>query len=162
MTSGGNIAVIGLGNPIITDDAVGLKIAENIEAMGLPGVDCYKEYVGGLEILPLLRGHQFAVIVDAVMTDDYGPGSVMIFDISDFDNTVHDNPAHGINLATAVKIGRRDMPEEMPEEIKFVAVEVSDMVTVSEIMTPAVKAAVKPAENAVLHVVDSFRSGKTL
>ena len=149
--------VIGLGSPIMSDDAVGLKVSEAVEALGLPDVDTLQEAVGGLEILPMLSGYRFAIIVDAILTGDYEPGTVLIFDPESFDCTIAEVPAHDINLATAIKMGRQIDNSVMPEIIKFVAVEVEDLQTMSEEMTARVQAAVGPAKNAVLHLLSEFR-----
>jgi len=149
--------VIGLGSPIMCDDAVGLKVSEAVKALGLPDVDTLQEAIGGLEILPMISGYRFAVIVDAILTGGYEPGTVLIFDPESFDCTVANVPAHDMNLATAIKIGRQIDDSVMPEIIKFVAIEVEDLQTMSEEMTPRVKAAVGPAKNAVLHLISEFR-----
>ena len=149
--------VIGLGSPIMCDDAIGLKVSEAIKTLGLPDVDTLQEAVGGLEILPMVSGYRFAIIVDAILTGDYKPGTVLIFDPESFDCTIADVPAHDMNLATAIKIGREMDNSIMPEVIKFIAVEVEDLQTMSEEMTPLVAAAVGPAKNAVLHLISEFR-----
>jgi hydrogenase maturation protease len=150
--------VIGLGSPIMSDDAVGLKISEAVEELKLPDVDTLQEAVGGLDIIPMVRGYRYAVIVDAIQTFEYEPGTVLIFNPEDFDSTVADVPAHDVNLATAIKMGRTLEPEMMPLAIRFVAVEVKDLQTVSESMTQNVLASVGPAKNAVLHILEEFRS----
>lgn len=142
----------------MSDDAVGLKASEAVEREGLPGVDALQEAVGGLEIIPMVRGYSYAVIVDAIKTGEYAPGTVLIFDPEDFDGTVADVPAHDVNLATALKLGRQLEPDMMPLAVKFVAVEVEDLQTVGEIMTPAVAAAVADAKDAVIHVIKEFGS----
>ncbi|MDR1954525.1 MAG: hydrogenase maturation protease [Candidatus Methanoplasma sp.] len=151
------VVVIGLGSPIMCDDAVGLKVSEAIEALGLPDVDTLQEAVGGLDIIPMVSGYRFAIIVDAIQTKDHEPGTVLIFDPESFDRTIADVPAHDVNLATAIRIGRQMDNGMMPEIIKFVAIEVEDLQTVSETMTPKVAAAVGPATNAVLHLLAEFR-----
>ena len=142
----------------MTDDAVGLKVSEAIEELKMPGVDTLQEAVGGLDIIPMLSGYRFAVIVDAIKTRTYEPGTVLIFDPESFDSTIADVPAHDVNLATAIKIGRELDNSVMPDIIKFIAIEVDDLQTVSEEMTPLVAAAVDPAKNAVLHLISEFRS----
>jgi len=149
--------VIGLGSPIMCDDAVGLKVSETIESMGMPDVDTLQEAIGGLEIIPMISGYRFAVIVDAILTGEYEPGTVLIFEPESFDCTIADVTGHDINLATAIKIGRQMDDSVMPEAIRFVAVEVEDLQTVTEEMTPKVAAAVGPASNAVLHLISLFR-----
>jgi len=149
--------VIGLGSPIMCDDAVGLKVSEAVEAMGLPDVDTLQEAIGGLEILPMISGYRLAIIVDAIQTGTHEPGTVLIFDPESFDCTVANVPAHDMNLATAIKIGRQLDDSVMPEIIKFVAIEAEDLQTMSEVMTSKVAAAVGPAKNAVLHLLAEFR-----
>jgi hydrogenase maturation protease len=153
--------VIGLGSPIMCDDAVGLRVAEEIEKLKLEDVDTLQEAVGGLEILPMIRGYRNAIIIDAIQTYQQPPGTVMIFDPADFEETVGDTFAHDINMATALKIGRRMDAETMPENIRFVAIEVSDIQTMSETMTPEIEATVPSAKNAVMYLMDLFRNPKT-
>ncbi|MDR0309776.1 MAG: hydrogenase maturation protease [Candidatus Methanoplasma sp.] len=149
--------VIGLGSPIMCDDAVGLKVSEAIEALGLPDVDTLQEAVGGLDIIPMVSGYRFAIIVDAILTREYEPGTVLIFEPESFDCTIADVPAHDVNLATAIRMGSEMDNSVMPEILRFVAIEVEDLQTMSEEMTPKVAAAVGPAKNAVLHLLAEFR-----
>ncbi|MCQ2084721.1 MAG: hydrogenase maturation protease [archaeon] len=160
MALNGRLAVIGIGSPIMTDDSIGLRISENIQKMGMGDVDCFQEAVGGLELLPLLRGYSYAVIVDAIQTWNYAPGTILIFDVADFESTVHDVPSHDINVATAIKIGREMDPTTMPLQIKFVAMEIEDMATMSESLTPVVAEKQESAEKAVLFVLDEFRKDR--
>ncbi|MCQ2070511.1 MAG: hydrogenase maturation protease [archaeon] len=160
MALNGRIAVIGIGSPIMTDDSIGLRISENIQKMNLPDVDCCQEAVGGLDLLPLMRGYSYAVIVDAIQTWNYDPGTILIFDVADFESTVADMPAHDVNVATAIKIGRGMDPDSMPLQVKFVAMEIKDMQTMSEELTPEVAEREESATNAVLHVIDCFRKDR--
>jgi hydrogenase maturation protease len=151
------ILVIGLGSPIMTDDAVGLKVVDTIESMGLRNIETRQEAIGGLDIIPLLLGYRNVIIVDAIKTCAYAPGTVIIFDPEDFEPTVGNASAHGVNLATAMHIGRQLEPESMPESVKFVAIEVSDIITVSETMTDAVNSALPDAVAAVLKIIDDIQ-----
>ncbi|NLL94893.1 MAG: hydrogenase maturation protease [Thermoplasmatales archaeon] len=150
--------VVGLGSPIVSDDAVGLVVAEKVREMGMPDVDVTLEAVGGLDIIPVLWGYRDVVIVDAIQTRQYEPGTVMIFDPEDFEPTIVSASAHDVNLATAMKIGRDMEPDMMPEQVVFVAIEAEDLLTVQEKLSPSVEAAVPKALDAVLHHLDEFRS----
>ncbi len=149
--------VVGLGSPIMCDDAVGLRVSQLIESMHLDDIDCCQEAVGGLDILPVIHGYRYAVIVDAIQTGQYAPGTVMLFTERDFDEAVAHASSHDVNLPTALKIGRQMDPALMPEEVRFVAIEVQDIKTVTETMTPELEAAVRPAGDAVLHVISELR-----
>ncbi len=149
--------VIGLGSPIMCDDAVGLHIAKRIEDMGMPDVVTRQEAIGGLEILPIVRGYRYVIIADCIRTGGVEPGTVMIFDPKDFETSIVSASAHDFNLATALAIGNSIDPDTMPEIVKYVAVEAQDIQTLSETMTPAIEAAVPSAVNAVLHLISEFR-----
>ena len=157
MALNGRIAVIGLGSPIMCDDAVGLRVSETIDALDMDEVDCFQEAIGGLDILPVIHGYSHAIVVDAIQTGEYRPGTVLLFRESDFDEVITDAATHDVNLPTAIKIGRKMDPEIMPETISFVAVEVQDIKTVTETMTPEVEAAVDSAKRAVLHLISEMR-----
>ena len=152
-----DVVVVGLGSPIMCDDAVGLRVSEAIEAMSLDGVDCCQEAVGGLDILPVIHGYRYAVIVDAIQTGEYGPGTVLLYNERDFDEAVTHAATHDVNLPTAMKIGRQMDPAIMPDEVRFVAIEVQDIRTMTETMTPEVEAAVDSAKRAVLHLISEMR-----
>ena len=139
------------------DDAVGLRVSEAVEAMGLEGVDCCQEAVGGLDILPVIHGYRYAVIVDAIQTGEHGPGTVMLYSERDFDDAVTHAATHDVNLPTAMRIGRQMDPSLMPDEVRFVAIEVQDIRTMTEAMTPEVEASVDSAVRAVLHLIGEMR-----
>jgi hydrogenase maturation protease len=150
---GARIAVVGLGSPIMCDDAVGLRVSEEISRKGLEGVECFQEAIGGLDILPVIEGYDYAVIVDAIQTMEYEPGTILLYTEKDFEEEVAEAATHDVNLPTALKIGRRMEGHVMPKEVRFVAIEVADIKTMSETMTPPVEEAVPSAVEAVLHTI---------
>lgn len=151
------ILIVGLGSPIMSDDAIGLIVAQAIEDMHLENVETRQEAIGGLDIIPVLWGYRHAIIVDSIKTEQYEPGTVMIFDPEDFEPTVTNASAHDFNLATAMKIGREMEPEQMPVSVRFVAMEVEDLQTMQEKLTPKVEAAKQSMIDAVKYLIDEFR-----
>ena len=151
------ILVVGLGSPIMSDDAIGLMVAQRIEDMHLERVETRQEAVGGLDIIPVLWGYRHAIIVEAIKTEQYEPGTIMIFDPEDFEPTITNASAHDINLATAMAIGRDMEPEQMPVSVRFVAIEVEDLQTMREGLTEKVEAALDQAVNAVKYLIDEFQ-----
>ena len=152
------VLIIGLGSPIMTDDAIGLEVVQEIEDMHLEGVETRQEAVGGLDIIPLMWGYRNVIIVDAIQTEMYEPGTIMFFDPEDFDETIGDASAHDINLATAMRIGREMEPEMMPDKVCFIAIEAEDIGTVNEGMTPRLVKAKPSAVRAVLHQLEQVRA----
>ena len=68
------ILVVGLGNPILTDDGIGWQVAqlvrqrlnEHLEAC--PPTDIREACVGGLSLAELMVGYQRAIVVDVLGT----------------------------------------------------------------------------------------------
>lgn len=133
--------VLGVGNPILSDDGVGIHVARALKARGLPGVEVEELPASGLELLDMVLGFDKVVIVDAIQTSGGVPGQVHILEEADFEKAVHGSSPHGVNIATALAMGRKLVPERMPKEVVYIAIEAEDLVNVSESLTPKVAAA---------------------
>ena len=140
-------AVLGLGNPVLSDDAVGLRVVERLrailEAEPVPGVDVLASTRAGFELIDMLQGYDRAVIVDAIEMPDPRPGRIRSLDLGNFAGSARLNSAHEIDVATAFELARK-MGIPMPAEIEILAVEAKDVRTLSETLGPEVEAAVEP------------------
>lgn len=137
----------------MSDDAIGLHVVNAIEELDLPGVCTQQEAIGGLDIIPIVMDNRNVIIVDAIQTFQSPPGTITVMDPEDFQHTIGPASAHEMNLPTAMHLGRQLEPLRMPEKIRFVAIEVQDLLTISEEMTPALNAAIKPAVETVLKLI---------
>ncbi len=108
--------VVGVGNPYMGDDAVGLKAAEI--AGQIYGVDVALLHTTSLRLVDAIEGYDLAIIVDSMIGDK--PGRVHVFGMEDLELQ---NMAltHSMSLADALRIGAEFA--EMPE-VTVVAVEV--------------------------------------
>ena len=152
-----DVLVVGLGNPILSDDGVGWRVAEAVQAhlqdAPLPEqrVDVVRASLGGLALAELLVGCRCAVIIDAIMTQDGVPGQVYALRLADLPGTLNTASAHDTNLRTALAALRRFGAALPPDEaIHVVAVEAADVWTFAERCTPEVAAAVPRAAETVL------------
>ncbi len=132
------VLVLGVGNPILSDDGVGIHVARELKKRAPPEVDVEELAASGLELLDVVRGYDKVIIVDAIQTASGRPGEVHILEEKDFEKSVHGSSPHGINIATALALGRRLMPEDMPKEVEFFAIEAEDLVNVKEELTHSV------------------------
>jgi hydrogenase maturation protease len=147
--------VIGLGNPILSDDGVGWRVVQHLQAEletqpNSPPVHIVEACVGGLSLAELLVGFRRAVIVDAIMTGNVAPGTVLTLGLSDLPGTLNSASAHDTNLTTALRALRRfgaDLPPD--EAIGIVAIEAQDVWTFSETCTPPVEQSIPVAVAAV-------------
>jgi hydrogenase maturation protease len=137
--------ILGMGNPILSDDAIGIVLTKALHArLGpLAGVDVIDECcVGGLNLLDLLGGYDRLIALDSIKTIDGVPGTWYAFDATALRETMNLRNVHDANFATALALGRK-MGDHLPcdEECHIVAVEIDDNMTFSEELTPALRAA---------------------
>jgi len=135
----GRTLLLGIGNPIRTDDAIGVMVAREVSKLHLPGIDVMEIAASGIEVMEMMLDYEKVVIVDAIKLPGRKPGEMMRLEEKDFANTVHGASPHGVNLPTAIALGRRTAPSRMPKEIVFYAMQVEDIDTFSESLTPRVK-----------------------
>ncbi len=138
------VLVLGLGNPLLGDDAIGWRIAEAC-AVSLPRpdieVDCFAQ--GGLSLMERLIGYEKVILVDAIATGDRSPGSVRCFRLADLADPArgHLNSAHDVTVLTALQFGRT-IQIPLPAEVLVVTVETASLYEFTEDLSPAVAAAV--------------------
>lgn len=147
--------VLGLGNPILTDDGVGITVVRETAARcGREDVTFAEASVGGLRLLEIISGYARVVIVDAIQTPGGRPGTVRRLGASDPLGSLHAGSSHDLSLAGALALGRA-LKVPLPEDtaIAIVAVEVQDVLTFSEACTPQVQEAIPQAVEMVLEEV---------
>ena len=64
--------IVGLGNPILTDDGVGVKVAYAVEEALSPNIPenltVTEASVGGLRLMELMVGYDRVILIDAIMS----------------------------------------------------------------------------------------------
>jgi hydrogenase maturation protease len=137
--------LLGMGNPILTDDAVGIRVARGVgERLGpMPGLTVIEECcTGGLELLDVIAGFDRLIVLDSIRTEGGRPGDWYAFDGTALRETMHLDNVHDANFATAMELGR-NMGVHVPRDadIHVLAVEISDNLTFSERLSPALQVA---------------------
>ncbi len=69
--------VLGLGNPILSDDSVGLRVVQELQKILLPRKDLVidEDHWGGLRLMERLAGFDRAIIIDAIQSGA-APGTI--------------------------------------------------------------------------------------
>jgi hydrogenase maturation protease len=145
------VLVLCLGNALRRDDAVALHVADRLDGTALPGVAVRRSAASGLYLLDEMEGFDRVVVVDAVRTGARPPGAVLSFPLEELHAPEGPSP-HSIGLPSALARARA-AGAPVPSRIHVVAVEVLDMETVGEGLSPEVAAAVAPAADAVREAV---------
>jgi len=147
--------VLGMGNPILSDDGLGLTVARRLRDLPMPGdVEVAESEVGGLRLLELVRGFTKVVIIDALKSGGEA-GAIRRVDGNEFRGGHRYGSAHSIHLGTALELGHQ-LGYDMPGEVVVYAVEAADVETFGETLSPAVAAA---ADRVVTLVAEELRTG---
>jgi hydrogenase maturation protease len=147
--------ILGLGNPLVTDDSVGLRVAAELKTRlaGCGDVEVAEDYWGGLRLMERMAGYDRAVVIDAIQTGAPA-GTIHRLAVGDIP-TQRSASSHDVNLPTALALGRQagiKLPED--SDILLVGVEASDILTFGEACTPAVAAAIPRAVEEVLKALN--------
>ena len=142
--------VLGLGNPILSDDSIGIRVAQAIrQRYDEQEVTVLEASLAGLDLLDLIVGYDKLILIDAIQTVDGYVGKVYRLETSDFDATLHTSSPHGISFTTALELGKR-LGMALPYEIVIFAIEAKDVVTFGEECTPEVERAIPVAVDMVI------------
>ncbi len=152
----GKSLVLGIGSPVVTDDAVGFRIVDRLRTMALEDVDLEEASTSGLDLIEMMLDYDLVIVVDAIVTTQHSPGTVMVLGEESFHATIHGTNPHEVNVGTALELGRKLEPDRMPKEIFFVAVEVNDVWTVGDTMTMEVEEALPEAVQTVLDIINGL------
>jgi len=143
--------IVGLGNPILRDDAVGLAVARCVHArLADPQVHLLEAAVGGIQLIEMLDGYDKAVIVDAITTEGGRVGDHYLLDLEGSTRSSRrTGMTHEIGLLEGLELGR-DVGMHMPDYLRVYAVEVADPFTFGTEMTDEVKAAVPIVADSII------------
>jgi hydrogenase maturation protease len=139
------VLLLGLGNDILSDDAIGLEVARALrgEFAHDPRIEVRETSEMGLALLDFLTARRAALLVDAIQTGTVPPGTLLEPDPADWEARGGCNP-HLLGVAATLALGRRcGLP--MPERVKILAIEAADPFTLGTALTPALRAALPAA-----------------
>lgn len=157
----GRTAVLGVGNPVLSDDRVGLAVIDELrnllEERPAAGVDLLTTTRGGLDIIDLLTGYSRAIIVDCLNVSDPEPGRTRRLRLDDIEARAMRCSAHEVGIAEAFRVAER-LGIDMPSNVELYGVEGGDLTTLSESMTPLVTSAVSLVAHEIHRSLTAFRA----
>jgi hydrogenase maturation protease len=152
--------VVGLGNPILGDDGIGLAVARRTrELLDEAEAAITEASLGGLELLDVLAGFERAFLVDAITTEDGTPGDVYRLLPEALPMTDRLTAVHEVDLATALAMGRR-LGVDLPREVVIFAVEAADVSTFGDSLSPALATVVDRVAEDVVREVRAVPPGR--
>ena len=122
--------ILGVGNPILSDDAVGIRIAEKLKEEN-PGLEVATTSEAGINLLDLVAGYDRLIIIDSIMTEKGKVGEVYQLNLEDLKPSAECRSSHGIGITTAFEFGQK-LGYIMPRYVSIYAVEIKDNATFRE------------------------------
>ena len=146
--------IVGIGNRVLSDDSVGIKVAHTL-AYALRArsdvVTC-ELWGGGLRLMETLKGHERAIIIDAIVTESGKPGSVYTLKPSDLQQSRNTYSTHDGGFQDALELGAM-LGLKLPPQITIWAIEADDVETYSENLTRDVERAVPIVVEGVMRQI---------
>lgn len=149
------ILVLGIGNPLRSDDGAGLHVIEALRKEHLRGDIDLQEALTGLDILEAIKGYDRIILIDAIQCGG-APGTVYQLSPQDFRDrqTAHSFSAHlNMDFSEMLELGKRVFPGMIAEDIRIIAIEAEDITTISDTCTPAVEKAIPLAVDLIKGLV---------
>jgi len=147
--------VLGLGNPILSDDGAGIRVAHEVaKQVNDPQITVAETSEAGLSLLDSIVGYDKVIIIDAVQTKNGKAGQTYRVGPEDFSYAKHFSSPHQINLVTALELGKM-LGLAMPQEITIFTVEAKDVTSFSEKCTPEVEQAIPKVVKMVLQELNA-------
>lgn len=121
--------LIGLGNTIVSDDRIGIYLAERLEKEK-KDFEIIKTSFSGFNLVDLMLGYEKVIVVDSIKTGLNNIGNIEHYSLEDFED-IETFSIHTTDLISAIRT-MRDFKLDVPEDISFIAVEVKDITTFKE------------------------------
>lgn len=152
--------ILGLGNPLLGDDGVGWRVAEQISNLisasrlasdPRKSIEVDFHAGGGMSLMERLVGYDRTILIDAMNLGKSDPGTVTSFPLEELVDPFagHLASTHETSLRTALEAGRT-MGVLLPSQIFVVAIESPYVYDVSETLSPPVSDALPRAVELVL------------
>ena len=150
------VLLLGLGNDILTDDAIGLHVVRQLQPQlaDHPNIEVRETTEMGLALLDFMTGYSAAVIVDSIQTGRAARGTVHEFDGPALQQLTGRTP-HFLGVGETLALGRQ-LGLAMPEQVKIFAIEVGDPFTLSTDITPELESALPAIVDRIAAAVRSL------
>jgi hydrogenase maturation protease len=138
------ILILGMGNSILSDDAVGLIVAHKVFSeletrnSELGTVTLRLSESGGLNLLDIITGFDTLIVIDSIKTGKFAPGEVVEIDAKSRLGSHRLLSSHDVSLFEAVDMGRK-LGSKVPEKIKIFGIEIVNNTDFNEKLTPAIE-----------------------
>ena len=151
--------VLGLGNELAADDAVGVLVARAVREHVAGAADVVESAASGMALIEIFAGYDRAIVIDSIRTGRNPPGTITELGLDDIGHVVAPSLHHaGLPemAAVAQRLGLR-----FPTDTRVLAVEVLDPYTLGGAVSAPVAAALDELVRRVRGVLARWASDRT-
>lgn len=147
--------ILGIGNELAGDDILGIEAVREASKIGPEGITYKQISTGGLQVLETMLGYKKVLIVDSIETDSSNR-RILELNSNDFSDLTFLASPHDINFPTALEIGRKSVPELMPEIIKIIAIEIPIQIEISDQISEEARKKIPIIRDMILNQIQKF------
>jgi len=149
--------ILGIGNPILCDDGIGIYLAERLKKE-IPQLEIIETSDSGFALIDLIIGYDRAIFIDSIKTGMMKVGEVVLFSVNEFKSSIPYS-IHSLDMFTALEIFRAS-GIKIPSIIYLLGIEVVDNSTFSENFTTKIEAEKERIYKKVKKYVQKIRNKK--
>jgi len=117
------IAIMGFGNPVRSDDAIGIYVIEKLKKKidDNAEIRIFDMGTAAFEVLFGLKGHQKIILVDAVLNSNEPVGTLFKVPAEEVMRAPQDDPMvflHGMKWNQALSYAKKILQDEYPDDIQ--------------------------------------------
>nr|WP_299342986.1 hydrogenase maturation protease [Allomuricauda sp.] len=154
-------AIMGFGNPVRSDDAIGIYVIEqlrkNLEK--LEDISIFDMGTSAFEVLFGLKGHDKIILVDAVLNTNEPVGTLFKVPAEEVLRAPQDDPMvflHGMKWDQALSYAKKILQDEYPEDIQVYLIAI-DNTKLEVDLSEAVREA---GDKVVTHILEDLNQLK--
>jgi len=150
------LLVLGLGNELVADDAVGVLVARAVRERIADAADVVESSSSGMALIEIFDGYDRAIVVDSIRTGRNPPGTITELGLEEIGRVAAPS-LHHAGLPEMAAVAER-LGLGFPSETRVLAVEVLDAYTLGGAVSTPVAAAVEELARRVCARVERWAS----
>jgi hydrogenase maturation protease len=153
------LLVIGLGNELLADDGVGIRVVRELKRRLHSDAITFEELaVGGLQLLDYMAGFKQCILIDAVVTGTHQPGTIYRFIQTPGGESIRLSSSHQVDLSQVLALGKI-LEADIPDTIIVYGIEAGDTMTFTEQCTHEVSQAIPQLVELICRDIQENKSG---
>lgn len=142
------ILILGMGNPILSDDGIGLRLAERLQKK-IRGADVQMNAMVGLNLLDQIIGYDRIFIIDAMTSPGGHIGEMRVITETNGLGSFHLFSSHGINIFDLMDLGKR-CGYEVPELAAVYGIEIGNDVAFGKELSLCLQRCLNSLEDTII------------